>query len=100
MTRAMLLAELLPDVAAVPPDDIETWLAAQAKAEAKRTAGLGEGQGAATAGRDAPKPTASPALGGAVRTSRAPSPESRAPARHPMAEDGAPQPIDLGGGTQ
>jgi cell division protein FtsI (penicillin-binding protein 3) len=84
----------------VPPDDIETWLAAQAKAEAKRTAGLGEEQGAATAGRDVPGPTESPAVDGAVRTSRAPSPEPRTPARHPMAEDGAPRPIDLGGGTQ
>jgi cell division protein FtsI (penicillin-binding protein 3) len=68
----------------VPPDDIETWLAAQAKAEAKLAAN-----------RPAPpaKPRAGAMLPGATVPVRAVETRQRP---HPMAEDGAPRPIDLG----
>lgn len=72
----------------VPPDDIDTWLAAQATAQAKL---------AVAAPRQAPVQTGvalSPAsLPRAAAAPSAPLPEARP---HPMAEDGAPMPIDLG----
>lgn len=66
----------------VPPDDIETWLAAQAKAEAKLAATLPKQKPTTSAA------TVAPAMAPAAAASRRP---------HPMAEDGAPMPIDLGG---
>ena len=56
----------------VPPDDIQTWIAAQAKAQSKL---------AATQPRVAPVQAQSPT----------------APETHAMAAQGAPRPIDLGG---
>jgi cell division protein FtsI (penicillin-binding protein 3) len=86
----------------VPPDDIETWLAAQAKAEEKRMAGLGtadSGPGNAPdatlpeSDRDAMRADASMPVSASPRI---PNPESRIPpSSHAMAEDGAPMPIDL-----
>lgn len=103
----------------VPPDDIETWIAAQAKADARRVAGQGSaGLGTRDSGPGTSTATALEAAGAGMagglarastaqstaRTSpriRVPRPESRVPASpHPMAEDGAPMPIDLGGGAQ
>ncbi len=97
----------------VQPDDIETWLAAQAAADAKRTAALGPrgpAPGAAMAGGDrvqgAPRADASAGSpAGVQRVSAAAHPPSQARAAgpasrtapHAMAEDGAPMPIDLGG---
>ncbi len=78
----------------VPPDDIETWLAAQAKAQEKRTAGIGARDSALEQDQEQEREEERrPSHPQAVRT-RSP----RVPAsHHPMAEDGAPQPIDLGG---
>ena len=68
----------------VPPDDIETWLAEQATAEAKLAAKLPEPEAA---------PAAAPGPASPVRQQRLPA------GAHPMAEDGAPVPIDLDAGT-
>ena len=67
----------------VPPDDIDTWLAAQAQAEAKLAAN---------------QPTPAPQRAEEVLpVAIAPVRAAESPRRpHPMAEDGAPRPIDLG----
>ena len=81
----------------VPPDDIETWLAAQAKAEAKRTAAAGtRDRGPGTGQRQEQRQPSA-----AARATPVPGPRSPGPASsHPMAEDGAPRPIDLSGGAR
>ena len=92
----------------VPPDDIETWLAAQAKGEVKRVAAVDAPAppapvptAAVPAARHTPPVAAQPAMPRALDATPAPA-RPRAPAatdaaRHAMAEDGAPMPIDLGG---
>jgi cell division protein FtsI (penicillin-binding protein 3) len=68
----------------VPPDDIETWLAAQAKAEAKLAA-------------KQPAPSPDQRAGAAPPVATMPARATESPRRpHPMAEDGAPRPVDLG----
>ena len=75
----------------VPPDDIETWLAAQAKAEEKLASNLPKAAPAAAerAAASTVNTIATPARAPATR-----------PRSHAMAEDGAPMPIDLGGAPQ
>ena len=75
----------------VPPDDIETWLAAQAKAEAKLAANRPRPPAAAV---QAGVPAPTPALAAPVPLREGAPASSARP--HPMAEDGAPQPIDIG----
>ena len=68
----------------VPPDDIEPWLAEQATAQAKLAAKLPESEAA---------PAAAPGPASPLRQQPMPA------GAHPMAEDGAPVPIDLDAST-
>jgi cell division protein FtsI (penicillin-binding protein 3) len=93
----------------VPPDDIETWLAAQAKADAKRVVsvdGAAPLAGNESVGLQGTQETQEDLRTVAVpdallsrpsRPSRTDSALRSPGAPHPMAEDGAPMPIDLGG---
>ncbi len=90
----------------VPPDDIDTWLAAQTKHQARQLAAAA-GPMPLAESESIGAPRTQKGLGAASGADALPSGASRtAPvlrtpgAPHAMAEDGAPMPIDLRGGTR